>query len=106
MFQMMWLCLYCSVIVSALKESDQLSEHLLAFVCPHFCSLWTCYFVNLFPRLQVYPLHSSVTLEEQNNVFLSPVPGYRKVGNREGTCEHFRHIFRRDCAVAERGHLR
>lgn len=31
-------------------------------------------------RLQVYPLHSSVTLEEQNNVFLSPVPGYRKVG--------------------------
>lgn len=33
-----------------------------------------------FPRLQVYPLHSSVTLEEQNNVFLSPVPGYRKVG--------------------------
>lgn len=33
-----------------------------------------------FSRLQVYPLHSSVTLEEQNNVFLSPVPGYRKVG--------------------------
>ncbi|XP_004603827.1 ATP-dependent RNA helicase TDRD9 [Sorex araneus] len=30
-------------------------------------------------RLQVFPLHSSVTLEEQNNVFLSPVPGYRKV---------------------------
>ncbi|KAM6170841.1 ATP-dependent RNA helicase TDRD9 isoform 1-T1 [Erethizon dorsatum] len=30
-------------------------------------------------RLQVYPLHSSVTLEEQNNIFLSPVPGYRKV---------------------------
>ncbi|XP_036006659.1 ATP-dependent RNA helicase TDRD9 isoform X1 [Fundulus heteroclitus] len=30
-------------------------------------------------RLQVYPLHSSVTLEEQNGVFLSPVPGYRKV---------------------------
>uniref|UniRef100_A0A3Q1LTL4 ATP-dependent RNA helicase TDRD9 n=1 Tax=Bos taurus TaxID=9913 RepID=A0A3Q1LTL4_BOVIN len=30
-------------------------------------------------RLQVYPLHSSVTLEEQNNVFLSPVPGYRKI---------------------------
>ncbi|XP_034077841.1 ATP-dependent RNA helicase TDRD9 [Gymnodraco acuticeps] len=30
-------------------------------------------------RLQVYPLHSSVTLEEQNCVFLSPVPGYRKV---------------------------
>uniref|UniRef100_A0A9L0RW92 ATP-dependent RNA helicase TDRD9 n=1 Tax=Equus caballus TaxID=9796 RepID=A0A9L0RW92_HORSE len=29
--------------------------------------------------LQVYPLHSSVTLEEQNNVFLSPVPGYRKI---------------------------
>uniref|UniRef100_A0A7M4FC31 Tudor domain containing 9 n=1 Tax=Crocodylus porosus TaxID=8502 RepID=A0A7M4FC31_CROPO len=25
-------------------------------------------------RLQVYPLHSSVTLEEQNNVFLTPVP--------------------------------
>ncbi|XP_055969720.1 ATP-dependent RNA helicase TDRD9 [Sorex fumeus] len=30
-------------------------------------------------RLQVFPLHSSVTLEEQNNVFLSPVPGYRKI---------------------------
>uniref|UniRef100_A0A7N8X5C7 RNA helicase n=1 Tax=Mastacembelus armatus TaxID=205130 RepID=A0A7N8X5C7_9TELE len=30
-------------------------------------------------RLQVYPLHSTVTLEEQNNVFLAPVPGYRKV---------------------------
>uniref|UniRef100_A0A3P9PLI0 RNA helicase n=1 Tax=Poecilia reticulata TaxID=8081 RepID=A0A3P9PLI0_POERE len=30
-------------------------------------------------RLQVYPLHSSVTLEEQNGVFLSPVPWYRKV---------------------------
>uniref|UniRef100_A0AAQ5YNN5 ATP-dependent RNA helicase TDRD9 n=1 Tax=Amphiprion ocellaris TaxID=80972 RepID=A0AAQ5YNN5_AMPOC len=30
-------------------------------------------------RLQVYPLHSTVTLEEQNGVFLYPVPGYRKV---------------------------
>ncbi|XP_028251594.1 ATP-dependent RNA helicase TDRD9 [Parambassis ranga] len=30
-------------------------------------------------RLQVYPLHSTMTLEEQNGVFLSPVPGYRKV---------------------------
>ncbi|KAM9842947.1 ATP-dependent RNA helicase TDRD9 [Aulostomus maculatus] len=30
-------------------------------------------------RLQVYPLHSTVTLEEQYGVFLSPVPGYRKV---------------------------
>uniref|UniRef100_A0A8C4VQE2 RNA helicase n=1 Tax=Gopherus evgoodei TaxID=1825980 RepID=A0A8C4VQE2_9SAUR len=30
-------------------------------------------------RLQVYLLHSSVTLEEQNNVFLTPVPGYRKI---------------------------
>uniref|UniRef100_A0A7N5ZV17 ATP-dependent RNA helicase TDRD9 n=1 Tax=Anabas testudineus TaxID=64144 RepID=A0A7N5ZV17_ANATE len=30
-------------------------------------------------RLQVYPLHSTVTLEEQNGVFLLPVPGYRKV---------------------------
>lgn len=30
-------------------------------------------------RLQVYPLHSTVTLEEQNGVFLVPVPGYRKV---------------------------
>ncbi|NXP07566.1 TDRD9 helicase, partial [Thinocorus orbignyianus] len=28
---------------------------------------------------QVYPLHSSVTLEEQSNVFLTVVPGYRKV---------------------------
>ncbi|XP_072532828.1 ATP-dependent RNA helicase TDRD9 [Salminus brasiliensis] len=30
-------------------------------------------------RLQVYPLHSTVTLEEQNGVFLVPVPGYRKL---------------------------
>ncbi|KAF7662633.1 hypothetical protein LDENG_00231020, partial [Lucifuga dentata] len=30
-------------------------------------------------RLQIYPLHSTVTLEEQNGVFLEPVPGYRKV---------------------------
>ncbi|XP_028993907.1 ATP-dependent RNA helicase TDRD9 isoform X2 [Betta splendens] len=30
-------------------------------------------------RLQVYSLHSSVTLEEQNGVFLPPVPGHRKV---------------------------
>uniref|UniRef100_A0A6Q2Y8P3 ATP-dependent RNA helicase TDRD9 n=1 Tax=Esox lucius TaxID=8010 RepID=A0A6Q2Y8P3_ESOLU len=29
--------------------------------------------------LCVYPLHSSVTLEEQNGVFLVPVPGYRKI---------------------------
>ncbi|NXW49350.1 TDRD9 helicase, partial [Nyctiprogne leucopyga] len=30
-------------------------------------------------RWQVYPLHSRVTLEEQSNVFLPTVPGYRKV---------------------------
>ncbi|XP_052639292.1 ATP-dependent RNA helicase TDRD9 isoform X3 [Harpia harpyja] len=30
-------------------------------------------------RWQVYPLHSRVTLEEQSNVFLATVPGYRKV---------------------------
>ncbi|TRZ00335.1 hypothetical protein DNTS_015844 [Danionella cerebrum] len=30
-------------------------------------------------RLQVYPLHSTVTLEEQNGVFLVPIPGYRKL---------------------------
>ncbi|NXW21874.1 TDRD9 helicase, partial [Circaetus pectoralis] len=30
-------------------------------------------------RWQVYPLHSCVTLEEQSNVFLATVPGYRKV---------------------------
>ncbi|NWH16644.1 TDRD9 helicase, partial [Grus americana] len=30
-------------------------------------------------RWQVYPLHSRVTLEEQSNVFLTTVPGYRKV---------------------------
>uniref|UniRef100_A0A8C5BYX9 RNA helicase n=1 Tax=Gadus morhua TaxID=8049 RepID=A0A8C5BYX9_GADMO len=33
----------------------------------------------LFLRLQVYPLHSTVTMEEQNGVFLVPVPGYRKI---------------------------
>ncbi|XP_061854824.1 ATP-dependent RNA helicase TDRD9 [Colius striatus] len=30
-------------------------------------------------RWQVYPLHSSVTLEEQSNVFVASLPGYRKV---------------------------
>ncbi|KAM3595501.1 uncharacterized protein V6R79_024411 [Siganus canaliculatus] len=30
-------------------------------------------------RLQIYPLHSTVTLEEQHGVFLLPVPGYRKI---------------------------
>jgi len=39
-------------------------------------SVNVCLFAH---RLQVYPLHSSVTLEEQNGVFLVPVPGYRKV---------------------------
>ncbi|KAM9290099.1 ATP-dependent RNA helicase TDRD9 [Cariama cristata] len=35
---------------------------------------------NMFnKRWQVYPLHSCVTLEEQSNVFLTAVPGYRKV---------------------------
>ncbi|XP_064021733.1 ATP-dependent RNA helicase TDRD9 [Pogoniulus pusillus] len=35
---------------------------------------------NMFnKRWQVYPLHSCVTLEEQSKVFLSTVPGYRKV---------------------------
>ncbi|NXN71597.1 TDRD9 helicase, partial [Himantopus himantopus] len=35
---------------------------------------------NMFnKRWQVYPLHSCVTLEEQSNVFLTTVPGYRKV---------------------------
>ena len=38
----------------------------------------------LFLRLQVYPLHSTVTLEEQNGVFLVPVPGCRKVGSMYG----------------------
>ncbi|XP_049595748.1 ATP-dependent RNA helicase TDRD9 [Syngnathus scovelli] len=30
-------------------------------------------------RLQVFALHSTVTMEEQFGVFLAPVPGYRKV---------------------------
>ncbi|NXW54040.1 TDRD9 helicase, partial [Eurystomus gularis] len=35
---------------------------------------------NVFNRRwHVYPLHSCVTLEEQSNVFLPTVPGYRKV---------------------------
>ncbi|NWI16508.1 TDRD9 helicase, partial [Crypturellus soui] len=38
-----------------------------------------CLSNTLNKRLQVYPLHSTVTLEEQNDVFLSPVPGYRKI---------------------------
>ena len=38
----------------------------------------------LYLRLQVYPLHSTVTLEEQYGVFLVPVPGCRKVGSMYG----------------------
>ncbi|XP_044127975.1 ATP-dependent RNA helicase TDRD9 [Bufo gargarizans] len=30
-------------------------------------------------RLYVYPLHSSITLDEQNMVFMTPVLGYRKI---------------------------
>ncbi|KAM5128959.1 ATP-dependent RNA helicase TDRD9 isoform 2-T2 [Mantella aurantiaca] len=30
-------------------------------------------------RLHVYPLHSSITLDEQNMVFMAPVMGYRKI---------------------------
>ncbi|XP_056401543.1 ATP-dependent RNA helicase TDRD9 isoform X2 [Hyla sarda] len=30
-------------------------------------------------RLHVYPLHSSITLDEQNMVFMAPVLGYRKI---------------------------
>ncbi|XP_075471069.1 ATP-dependent RNA helicase TDRD9 isoform X2 [Ascaphus truei] len=30
-------------------------------------------------RLHVYPLHSSITLDEQNLVFMTPVLGYRKI---------------------------
>ncbi|XP_018411618.1 PREDICTED: putative ATP-dependent RNA helicase TDRD9 [Nanorana parkeri] len=30
-------------------------------------------------RLHVYPLHSSITLDEQNMVFMAPVIGYRKI---------------------------
>ncbi|XP_035182722.1 ATP-dependent RNA helicase TDRD9 isoform X1 [Oxyura jamaicensis] len=42
--------------------------------CMHSC------LTNMFnKRWQVYPLHSRVTLEEQSNVFLTPVPGYRKI---------------------------
>lgn len=46
--------------------------------CWMFTFIGTLHVLLLF-RLQVYPLHSSVTLEEQNGVFLPPVPGYRKV---------------------------
>lgn len=63
-----------------LTESNCLTELLLESAVYHV----TFYFSALSLRLQVYPLHSSVTLEEQNNVFLSPVPGYRKVGRWEG----------------------
>ncbi|XP_051477823.1 ATP-dependent RNA helicase TDRD9 isoform X1 [Apus apus] len=39
----------------------------------------SCLSNMLNKRWQVYPLHSRVTLEEQSNVFLDSVPGYRKV---------------------------
>uniref|UniRef100_A0AAQ5XR48 ATP-dependent RNA helicase TDRD9 n=1 Tax=Amphiprion ocellaris TaxID=80972 RepID=A0AAQ5XR48_AMPOC len=47
----------------------------------NWCMLHFNFTLNelLLFRLQVYPLHSTVTLEEQNGVFLYPVPGYRKV---------------------------
>ncbi|XP_068110452.1 ATP-dependent RNA helicase TDRD9 [Hyperolius riggenbachi] len=37
-------------------------------------------FTNMIhKRLHVYPLHSSITLDEQNMVFMTPVLGYRKI---------------------------
>lgn len=51
-----------------------LTETVLLF----FLLSWPWNSLQLF-RLQVYPLHSSVTLDEQNIVFLHPVSGYRKV---------------------------
>ncbi|KAG8449310.1 hypothetical protein GDO86_016093 [Hymenochirus boettgeri] len=37
-------------------------------------------FINMVQkRLHVYPLHSSITLDEQNLVFMAPVIGYRKI---------------------------
>lgn len=52
------------------------------------CACLTCVMMLLLFRLQVYPLHSTVTLEEQNGVFLSPVPGYRKVQTIYLTLSH------------------
>uniref|UniRef100_A0A8C4XDW5 RNA helicase n=1 Tax=Erpetoichthys calabaricus TaxID=27687 RepID=A0A8C4XDW5_ERPCA len=44
------------------------------------CTYSNFIFIFVLPiRLQVHPLHSSITLEEQNGVFINPVPGYRKV---------------------------
>ncbi|KAM6311330.1 ATP-dependent RNA helicase TDRD9 [Aegotheles albertisi] len=39
----------------------------------------SCLSDKLYKRWQVYLLHSRVTLEEQSSVFLTTVPGYRKV---------------------------
>ncbi|XP_040528296.1 ATP-dependent RNA helicase TDRD9 isoform X1 [Gallus gallus] len=49
---------------------------------PGFCEIsymHSCLTRMFNKKWQVYPLHSRVSLEEQNNVFLNPVPGYRKV---------------------------
>lgn len=52
--------------------------HVIYFTPAGIHSMNDC--VHYVVRFQVYPLHSTVTLEEQNEVFLVPVAGYRKVG--------------------------
>uniref|UniRef100_A0A8B9C312 ATP-dependent RNA helicase TDRD9 n=1 Tax=Anser brachyrhynchus TaxID=132585 RepID=A0A8B9C312_9AVES len=63
------------VAVSLIQSFDELEMKCLNEIsCMHSC------LTNMFnKRWQVYPLHSRVTLEEQSNVFLTPVPGYRKI---------------------------
>uniref|UniRef100_A0A8D0GJ38 ATP-dependent RNA helicase TDRD9 n=1 Tax=Sphenodon punctatus TaxID=8508 RepID=A0A8D0GJ38_SPHPU len=53
------------VAVSLIQLFDELDLKEISLIC---CR-----------RLQVYALHSTITLEEQSNVFLTPVPGYRKI---------------------------
>ncbi len=60
--------------------------------------------VLLLFRLQVYPLHSTVTLEEQNGVFLLPVPGYRKVKTVSSSVSRFLTACCTDNLLTRTGH--
>ncbi|CAH2328578.1 ATP-dependent RNA helicase TDRD9 [Pelobates cultripes] len=71
------------------KEQDHLKNPTLAtepnsvlFFLPglHEINCMHERFTNMVQkRLQVYPLHSSINLDEQNSVFMTPILGYRKI---------------------------
>ncbi|NWU62113.1 TDRD9 helicase, partial [Pterocles burchelli] len=71
------------VAVSLINSFDELemksNGFLFSLGLGEISYMHSCLSNKLNKRWQVYPLHSCVTSEEQNNVFLAAVPGYRKV---------------------------